>query len=155
MRKKDPKRARVRRITIDERLDKDLVKIGVASLLPGHTNLSEDALDSWSEEKVRLIRPSTFLRTFGLRKGDPLLKTLTEELTPQPEEKDIKGALWRSIEEGQVFLSGELEVRGSDRKAPACILVCHGAHSVVRIDRIPAIKKKHKGFYSAALKEGS
>ena len=55
MRKSELTRARVRRISIDERLDGDLVKIGVADLLPGHTDLGEDALDSWSDEHLRLV----------------------------------------------------------------------------------------------------
>ena len=153
--KKHSKRVRVWRITIDERLDKDLVKIGVARLLPGHTNLGQDDLDSWSEEKVRLIRPSTFLRTFGLRKTDPLLRTLYGELKPGTEEKDLKSALWRSVEEGQVYLAGEIEVKGKDRRKPDGIVTCPGAHSVLRIDRIPAIKKRHKDLYSVVLREGS
>jgi len=74
MKKKEAKRAQVRRITIDERLNEDLVKIGVARLLPGHADLCEDTLDSWSEEEVRLIHPSTLLRTLGLRKSAPLVK---------------------------------------------------------------------------------
>ena len=155
MKKKEAKRAQVRRITIDERLNEDLVKIGVARLLPGHADLCEDTLDSWSEEEVRLIHPSTLLRTLGLRKSDPLLKTLSGELASGLEEKNLKGVLWRSLEEGQVYLAGEFEVRGEDRSDPDRIVVRPGAHCVLRIDLIPAIKKRHKDLYSAALKEGS
>ncbi len=155
MRKKEPTRARVRRISIDERLDGDLVKIGVADLRSGHTDLGLDALDGWSEERVRLVRPSTFLRSFGLKKNHSELQALVEELPLGPGENDPPGAFWRSLEEGQVYLAGEIEVRGIDRSSIEGIAACPGTFSVVRIDRIPTIKNKHKQLYSAALKEGS
>lgn len=155
MRKIESTRARVRRISIDERLDGDLVKIGVADLRSGHTDLGGDDLESWSVEHVRLVRPSTFLRSFGLRKNHPELEALVAQLPLGPGENESSGAFWRSLEEGQVYLAGEIEVRGTDRSSIEGISACPGAFSVVRIDRIPIIKNKHKQLYSAALKEGS
>ncbi len=154
MRKQASAHARVRRITIDERLDGDLVKIGVADLLPGHTNLGDDALDSWSEERVKLIRPSTCLRSFGLSRNHPELRSLVAELPLGPEDNDPTGAFWRSLEEGQVYLAGEIEAVGAGRSSIEGITASPGAFSVVRIDRIPVIKNKHKELYSAALREG-
>ncbi len=155
MRKNHSTRARVRRISIDERLDGDLIKIGVADLLPGHSDLGEDALESWSDEHVRLVRPSTFLRSFGLRKDHSELEALVAELPLEPGKDEPSGAFWRTLEEGQVYLSGEIEVRGIDRSSIEGITARPGAFSVVRIDRIPTIKNKHKRLYSAALKERS
>jgi hypothetical protein len=155
MRKKEMARTRVRRISIDERLDGDLVKIGVADLRSGHTDLGEDALDSWSEEEVRLVRPATFLRTFGLKRGHAELDALVAELPPGLGESDPAGTFWRSLEEGQVYLAGEIELRGRDRSSIEGLTACPGAFLVVRIDRIPVIKNRHKQLYSAALKERS
>jgi hypothetical protein len=155
MKKKATTGAKVWRVTIDERLDADLVKIGVATLLPGCTDLSEDALDSWSEEEVRLVHPSDYLNAFKLDKSDPLLKSLLEELKLGTRTKDLQGGLWRFLEEGQVYLVGEFEVKGKDPADPERLVTRSGVHSVLRIDRIPAIKKRHKDLYSAALKEGS
>ena len=155
MRKKASARARVRLISIDERLDGNLVKIGIADLRSGHSDLGEDDLDSWSEEDVRLVRPSTFLRSFGLSRSHSELEALASELPLGPEENDPTGAFWRSLEEGQVYLAGEIEVRGLTRSSIEGISACPGAFSVVRIDRIPTIKNRHKQLYSAALKEGS
>jgi hypothetical protein len=149
------KRLRVRRITIDERLDGDLIKIGIAELLPGHVDISDDVLDGWSDEVVRLIRPRTMLTTFGLRAKDPLLATLAGELAPKADASDLRASLWRSLEEGQVFFVGEIEIAGDDRSQPDSIVACAGASSVIRVDRIPGIKTRHKKLYSEALKEGS
>lgn len=155
MRKKESARARVRRICIDERLDGDLVKIGVAGLKSGRTDLGGDDLDSWGDEEVRLVRPSTFLRSFGLSGRHPELQALVAELTLGPDENDPAASFWRSLEEGQVYLAGEIEVRGIDRSSIEGITACPGAFSVVRIDRIPAVKNRHKELYSAALRERS
>jgi hypothetical protein len=155
MRKSESTRVRVRRICIDERLDGDLVKIGVADLRSGYTDLGDDDLDSWAEEEVRIVRPSTFLRSFGLSGKHPELQALVAELPLGPEENDPAAFFWRSLEEGQVYLAGEIEMRGIDRSSIEGITVCPGAFSVVRIDRIPVIKNKHKMLYSAALRERS
>ena len=155
MKKKAARRAKVWRVTIDERLDEDLVKIGVATLRPGRTDLGKDALDNWSDEEVHLVHPSDYLDAFKLGKGDPLLKTLSAELKLGARKKDLEGGLWRFLEEGQVYLVGEFEVEGTDPADPERIVTRPGVHSILRIDRIPAIKKRHKDLYSAALKEGS
>ncbi len=155
MRKKASARARVRRISIDERLDGDLLKIGIGELLPGHTDLGEDDLDGWSEEEVRLVRPATFLRSFGLKRSHPELLALVAELPPGLGESEPAGTFWRSLEEGQVYLAGEIELRGRDRSSIEGLTACPGAFLVVRIDRIPVIKNRHKQLYSAALKERS
>lgn len=155
MRKRASAQARVRRISIDERLDGDLMKFGIAKLLPGHTDLGEDDLDGWSEEQVRLVRPATFLRSFGLKRGHSELQALVAELPFGPEESDPVGSFWRSLEEGQVYLAGEIEVLGPGRSQIEGIRTKTGAHTVVRIDRIPVIKNKHKKLYSVALEEGS
>jgi len=156
MKKKPTKRAKVWRVTIDERLDADLVKIGVATLLPGRTDLSKDALANWSDEEVHLVHPSDYLDAFKLGKSDPLLRPLSTELKLGiGKKKDLEGGLWRFLEEGQVYLVGEFEVKGKDSGDPERIVTRPGVHSILRIDRIPAIKKRHKDLYSAALKEGS
>jgi hypothetical protein len=154
MRKKASAPARVRRITIDERLDGDIVKIGVADLLPGHADLGDDDLKAWSEERVKLVRPSTYLRSFGLSAKHPELASLVAELPLGPEDNDPTDAFWRSLEEGQVYFAGEIEVLGKDRSSIEGITASPGAFSVVRIDRIPTIKNRHKQLYSVALREG-
>lgn len=147
--------ARVRRITIDERLDEGLLKIAVADLLPGRENLSGDPLDAWSEERVQLINRDGFLGTFELDDDDPLLETLASKPSSEAGDEERVGAFWRSLEEGQVFLVGEIAVEGADSTAPVAIFARPGTPTLLRIDRIEKIKKTHEGLYTKALMEGS
>lgn len=149
--RKKPSGARVRRITIDERLDEGLLKVAVADLLPGHDDLSDDPLDAWSEESLELISREDFLGEFGLEPRDPLLATLVGIRDSVAADEDPEGAFWRTLEEGQVFLVGEIGITGDDREAPEGIHVRTGTSTVLRIDRIDRIKKKHEALYSMAL----
>jgi len=145
----------VRRITIDERLDEGLLKIAVADLLPGYENLSDDPLDAWSVERLELINHEDYLCTFGLDKGDSLLGAFIGGPASEIAEEDPEGAFWRSLEEGQVFLVGEIAVEETESTAPMGIFARPGETTVLRIDRIEEIKKKHEGLYSKALLSGS
>lgn len=147
--------ARVRRITIDERLDEGLLKIAVADLLTGREDLSDDPLDAWSDERLVLINRENFMRRFDLDINDAVLGTLIGAPGSEVDEDDPVGAFWRTLEEGQVYLVGEIAVESADSGGSVRILVRPGASTVQRIDRIEAIKKKHEGLYSRALLNGS
>lgn len=142
---------RVRRITIDERLDEGLLKIAVADLLPGHADLSNDPLDAWSDERLELINREDYMCSFGLSKGDPLLGVLVDEPASESAERDPEGTFWRSLEEGQVYLVGEIAVEEAESTSSIGIFAGRGEHTVLRIDRIEDIKKKHEELYSKAL----
>lgn len=147
--------ASICRITIDERLDEGLIKIAIADILPGRENLSGDPLDAWSDERVELISRGDFLDTFKLDKDDPLLETFAGKPSPEAGKENSEGVFWRSLEEGQVFLVGEIVVEGADSKAPETIFARPGASTVLRIDRIEKIKQKHEDLYSKALMDWS
>ena len=82
------------------------------------------------------------------------LKTLVGDPSSDFEDEKLVGAFWRSLEEGQVFLVGEIEVKGGDASAAMNILAKPGPRTVLRIDRIERIKKKHEALYSKALTGG-
>lgn len=151
MRRSQKSHPRVRRITVDERLDPGLLKIALAELLPGHDDLSEDPLDAWSEETVRLIGSDDLLPMLELGAGDPALTALAGNPSGDVGPDELVGMIWRSLEEGQVFLAGEIEVEAGGASASPSIVARPGSWAVLRIDRIEAIKSKHEALYSRAL----
>jgi hypothetical protein len=80
---------KVQRITIDERLAEDLIRILVADLKAGHKAIEDDS-ECWGEEVEFLVRPEDYRKKMGI---------------PQAAKKWS----WDSLTEGQVFLSGEFQ----------------------------------------------
>ena len=144
---------RVRRITIDERLDEGLIRIAEAELLPGWGELSGDPLDAWSDECSRLISREDFLDTFELSGSDALLGVLAGLPSSESDDGVRVGAFWRSLEEGQVFLVGEMKADREDPKSPGAIRARSGASTVLRIDRTENVKSEHETLYTKALTE--
>jgi phage terminase large subunit-like protein len=154
MSKPKPRPARARRITIDERLDEGLLKIAIADLLPGHKELGDDPLDAWSNETVRLIGQDDLLPMLELATDDPLVRHLAGDPPAEVGEDALVGVIWRSLEEGQVYIAGEVEVETAEPPAPTSIVARPGSWTVLRVDRIEGIKKKHEALYSKALRGG-
>jgi hypothetical protein len=82
-------RALVRRITIDERLSEDLIRVLICPLAKG-VRAFLDREGDWGAERQSLIRPKDYVRKLGVTEP---------ELWP-----------WESLTEGQVFLSGQFEL---------------------------------------------
>ncbi len=123
------KKAAVRRITVDERLSDDHIRLLIASLAEGVETFA-DRDEDWRPEREVLVRPATYARWMSVRK----------EKLP-----------WRTLEEGQVFLAGQFEVLG-DPAAPDGFQVCPGVRAFLRIDRLPLVKEQAKLLYSALVR---
>ena len=123
----------VRRITVDDQLTDDLIRLLICSLSEGVEEFSD--LDTeWENEGEVYVRPETYAQELDI----PSSKT-------QP---------WETFDEGQVFLSGEFEVIGDDEKAPEGFKVSPGRKEFLRIDNLKIFKEQVKRLYSDTLKGG-
>lgn len=75
------------RITIDERLTNDLIRILIANLKPDKSTFSDDSRH-WEEEDEFIVGPDNYLETMGM----------TKEIGKQWP--------WKNLFDGQVFLRG-------------------------------------------------
>ena len=158
--KKKSPRVHVQRITVDEWLEEDLLRLAVAKLKSGVTDLSEDCLEHWKDETNKLVTPSNVLRTLGLKKGSRTLSALIEALSYEGRAAAEHLELWRRLKEGQVFLAGSLSVTRRKPRAKGAprevvhIRVAPGEFDIIRIDTLPAVKRVHQDAYTAALRSG-
>ncbi len=65
MKKKPKKNVIVRRITIDEKLSEDLIRVLISPLKKG-TRKFRDQLEYWEDEKEELVRPDSFAEKMGI-----------------------------------------------------------------------------------------
>ncbi len=124
---------RVRRITIDERLSDNLVRILVADLKPDKETFGDDPKD-WREESELLVRPEDYQEEMGM--------------PSEPEEE----WLWNNLYEGQVFLSGgfrEITEGGTEARFVVDVEQ-RNFQSIARVS-----KERVKNSYLAALEGGS
>lgn len=96
--KKSKKRVLVRRITIDEKLSEDLIRLLASNLKDGFKEF-KDRMENWEDEQEVLISPGSYAKKMGI----PVSKT--------------KKWKWEDFKEGQTFLSGSFE-RASTKKMP-------------------------------------
>lgn len=145
--------ASVRRITVDEWLDEDLLRLEVADLVDGVEDLLADDPYAWTRERDVLVRSADYLATLGLNHRPRLRTTIVKELTGEPPGRDARDKVWRRLAEGQVFLVGRFTVVGK-RKAPKSIRAGGKDYDALRIDRISAVKAIHKARYARTLPDG-
>lgn len=122
-------KAPVYRITIDERLNGEHVRLLIAPLVEGVQQFGDRPTD-WEPERIVLASRTTYVMWMGVRR---------------------KELPWRTLEEGQVFLVGEFKVLGNP-KAPRGFRVCPGAQALLRIDQLPLVKERAKRLYSALVR---
>ena len=79
--------APVRRITIDERLADDLIRILIANLKYNKTTFSDDS-KYWEEEEELLVRPGDYQKKMGMTQAN------------------VEEWPWKNLHDGQVFLQG-------------------------------------------------
>ena len=91
--KKSKKNVIVQRITIDEKLSEDLIRL-LISPLKGGIKKFRDQMEYWEEEKEELVRPDSFAKKMDI---------------PFSEKKKWK---WENLREGQVYLSGSFDIIG-------------------------------------------
>lgn len=122
----------VRRITVDERLTDDLVRLAVSRLEEG-IEIFYDRQDDWGLERESWARPKDYIQKLGV----------------SPE----KAPSWDSLQEGQLFLVGEFEVVG-DRDNPRFFRIHPGGQEFVRLDLLEEYKEGVKRLYSILLTGG-
>lgn len=130
--KKSKKKVIVRRITVDEKLSEDLIRVLVSSLKEGIKKF-RDKMEYWEEENEELVRPDSFVKKMGI---------------PFSEKKKFK---WENLREGQVFLSGAFDVVDI-KKPPGKFEVNPKRKEFLSIDTLA--KKDIKKLYFRVLGRG-
>jgi hypothetical protein len=126
------RKAVVRRITVDERLADDLIRLVVCRLVEGVEEFY-DRRGEWGRERESWARPRNY----------------AEKLGAPPDNIPA----WDSLMEGQVFLSGEFEVVG-ERDKPRWFRACPGKQEFLRLDSVEEHKEGLKHLYSVLLVGG-
>ena len=119
----------VKRISVDEKLADDLIRLLVCSLADGIQEFS-DQKNEWGPESAVMVGPATYAAAMGLASQ--------------------KQCSWKDLSEGQVFLSGEFEITGS-RSSPHHFRVNPGRHEFLRIDNLETFKNRTRLLYSQLL----
>lgn len=117
------------RITVDEKLADDLIRLLTSPLAKGVREFY-DGKNDWGEEEECLIYPGTYVREMGI---------------PESEAGEW---LWADLKEGQVFLSGQFEVVG-DMESPEKFVVSPGQRNFLRIDGL--VRRDIKRLYFKLL----
>ena len=123
------------RITVDEKLADDLIRVLRCRLAEGVSEFW-DRTDEWGREYALLITPGDYAQKLGI-----------------PSEEELP---WSALEEGQVFLLGEFasvrDVRAAEGAAPARFSVAQGQTAFLRVDQMDIFRDGLKAVYAAALK---
>ncbi|MBA7675934.1 hypothetical protein ES703_84173 [subsurface metagenome] len=117
------------RITIDEKLEDDLIRILIANLKDNVTTFSDDST-YWEEEEELFMRPDNYQEKIGMTRDN------------------AKKWPWDNLYEGQVFLVGRFRV-SRNRGAQTTFVVDVKRRNFQCIDRL--IKERVKKKYLAAL----
>lgn len=128
--KGESRKVRVRRITVDEKLSDDLFRFVFCSLRESIEKFT-DRDDEWQEERERLVHPRNYSRILYVEKSE--------------------APAWETLQEGQVYLSGEFEVIG-DQTKPDYFKVSPGRRKFLRIDKLDIIDEGVKSLYSDVLR---
>jgi hypothetical protein len=128
--KRKLRKARVHRITVDEKLSDDLFRFLFCSLREGIKQF-RDRDDEWQQEQEKLVHPKTYSRILDVKKSE--------------------APAWETLQEGQVYLSGEFKITG-DQTKPECFEVSPGRKNLLRIDNLDMINEGVKSLYSDVLR---
>lgn len=127
----------VRRITIDERLADDLIRVAICPLEQG-VEAFLDREGDWGPERQSFIRPKDYVRKLGI---------------PDPQDWP-----WESLSEGMVFLSGAFELvpkkRGEDKVELAYFQISKHRGRFERIDHLEVLRTSIHQLYAHALGGG-
>jgi hypothetical protein len=123
-------KAKIYRITVDEKLSDNLFRFLICQLKDPKTRFI-DRVDEWTEEKTRIVNSKNYTRTLRVTKS--------------------QAPIWESLVEGQVYLSGEFKTV-DDPKKPAYFIIDPNKKSFKRIDNLQVIKDGVTTLYSDVLK---
>jgi hypothetical protein len=121
----------VKRITVDEKMQDDLIRLLICELPQGVKDFSEEEAE-WSEEKDCFVTPDDYDQKMGIPKSK------------------VKHWSWESLREGQVFLSGNFVTvkRGKHRRFAA------GRKRKNFLSIEDVVKEEVKRLYSQVLRGG-
>ena len=119
----------VQRITVDEQLEEDLIRLSICNLLEGIEEFS-DEIDEWDDEEGILITPGNYAEKMAI---------------PSSKARNIE---WVDLREGRVFLCGEFQAQPSDEE-PEKFVVTPGKHHFLCIDGM--VNREIRELYSRAL----
>jgi hypothetical protein len=128
--KRKLRKVRVRRITVDEKLSDDLFRFVFCSLKEDIEKFT-DRDDEWQEEREELVHPKDYSQILDVKKPE--------------------APAWETLQEGQVYLSGEFKVIG-DQTKPEYFKVNPGRRKFLRIDNLDMIDEGVKSIYSDVLR---
>jgi len=140
----------VRRITVDERLSEDLIRLEICELEnPDESGEFKDEPDYWrnilQEGEEILVRPVNPEREST--------KNLYTGVMSIPDSQ-VKQFPWKDLKEGQVFLSGAFEVKEEQIRGEKVkrYFICPGEKAFKQID--DDVKENTKTLYYEILAKG-
>ncbi len=140
----------VRRITVDERLSEDLIRLEICELKKfGESGEFKDEPDFWRD--IAQEGEEIVARPISPEKKSK--KDLYTDLMSIPESQ-VKQFPWKDLKEGHVFLSGEFEVKEehSGNKKVKRYFIRPGEKAFKQID--DDVKKNTKTLYYEILAKG-
>ncbi len=147
---KENKIATVRRITVDERLSEDLIRLEICELIKhGESGEFKDEPDYWRD----IVQEGEEIVACPINPERESQKDLYTELMSIPESQ-VKQFPWKDFKEGQVFLAGAFEVKEAQHggKKVRRYFICPGKKAFEQID--DHVKKNTKTLYYKVLTEG-
>jgi len=123
----------VLRITIDERLEDNLIRVLTTHLKDGLTAFNDDP-ECWDDEGELLLQKDNYRKTLSLT------------------ERNVKAWPWDKLQEGQVFFLGRFQINRS-RHAPNVFRVDPRRRRFQRVDWLTRERVKEK--YLKALERST
>ena len=142
------------RVTVDERLSADMVRLLVARLKPGVESVPLDDPAFWTDEEQVVATPDNFLARLHIAGGAAGLRRAVVQLFGRTSGRvALKDVLWRSLSEGQVIVSGKFELAGGPGEIPRLVLGGRDGNTL-RIDRMASVRQSIARLYSQAVTSG-
>ena len=142
--------AAVRRITVDERLSEDLIRLEICELKKvGESGEFKDEPDFWRD----IVQEGEEIVARPINPEKESKKGSYADLMSIPESQ-LEQFPWKDLKEGQVFLSGEFEVKEeqSGNKKVKRYFVRPGEKAFKQID--DDVKENTKALYYKLLAKG-
>ena len=147
---KEDKIATVLRITVDERLSEDLIRLEICELKKiGESGEFKDEPDFWRD----IVQEGEEIVAWPINSEKESKKGLYTDLMSIPESQ-VKQFPWKDLKEGQVFLSGAFEVKeeqSGDKKVTR-YFIRPGEKAFKQID--DDVKENTKTLYYEILAKG-
>ena len=147
---KEDRSATVRRITIDERLSEDLIRLEICELIKvGESGEFKDEPDCWRD----IVQDGEEIVARPINLEEAPKKDSYTKLMSIPESQ-VEQFPWKDLKEGQVYLSGAFEVKeeqSGDKKVKR-YFIRPGQKAFKQID--DDVKENTKALYYKILAKG-